>query len=141
MSSICTIINRLYRTNICPAEADLQVLMLDVTFPCSNRSPPSPDLCSTTYLNEEESTNYCVGVCPNCCVITLALLGCWSRSPNARCLWLSAAGGNSFIARLLTSMGTCSVPVGSQYRTRYFILCTLRIKFNIFKMISKQEDT
>ena len=91
-------------------------------------------------MNEEVSTNYCVGVCPNCCVITLALLGCWSRSPNARCLWLSAAGGNSFIARLLTSMGTCSVPVGSQYRTRYFILCTLRIKFNIFKMISKQED-
>ena len=63
-------------------------------------------------LNEEISTNYCVGVCPNCCVITLALLR--SRSPNAGCLWLSAAGGNSFIARLLT-LGTCSVPVGSQY--------------------------
>ena len=69
-------------------------------------------------LNEEISTNYCVGVCPNCCVITLALLR--SRSPNARCLWLSAAGGNSFIARLFT-LGTCSVPVGSQYADT---LCT-----------------
>ena len=74
-------------------------------------------------LNEEISTNYCVGVCPNCCVITLALLRSRSRSPNAGCLWLSAAGGNSFIARLFT-LGTCSVPVGSQYAaTLYFVHC------------------
>ena len=56
----------------CPAEADLQVLMLDVTFPCSNRSPPSPDLCSTTYFTKmvtslpslDWKTEFSFPICP-----------------------------------------------------------------------------